>query len=155
MPDSVGWKSKEEQSQHTTGSSTCKSSRREAFDGNCSGSENLTLAIPSPHSIPCRHGNPAGITTRGVGMDPTRGASLYSGAGSACGDLDIHGPRLTEAGRHVAGTAAPDVTEFFPPPVERSAPASTSTSPPGATPSWRATGPSWRYAHPDTCRRSR
>src|SRR5207248_9107781 len=84
---------------------------------NCSGSENLTLAIPSPHSIPCRHGTPAGITTRGVGMDPTRGASLYSGAGSACGDLDIHGPRLTAAGRHVAGTAAPDVTEFFPPPV--------------------------------------
>src|SRR5881394_3029535 len=122
---------------------------------NCSGSENLTLAIPSPHSIPCRHGNPAGMTTRGVGMDSTRGASLYSGAGSACGDLDIHGPRLTAAGRHVAGTAAPDVTEFFPPPVERSAPASTSTSPSGATPSWRATGPSWRYAHPDTCGRSR
>ena len=32
MPGSVGWKSKEEQSQHATGSSTCKSSRREAFD---------------------------------------------------------------------------------------------------------------------------
>src|SRR5437868_8403058 len=133
----------------TSGSTRCARKR------NCSGSENLTLAIPSPHSMPCRHGNPAGITTRGVGMDPTRGASLYSGAGSACGDLDIHGPRLTAAGRHVAGTAAPDVTEFFPPPVERSAPASTSTSPSGATPSWRATGPSWRYAHPDTCGRSR
>src|SRR5262249_51016350 len=123
--------------------------------GNRSGSENLTLAIPSPHSIPCRHGNPAGITTRGVGMDPTRGASLYSGAGSACRDLDIHGPRLTGAGWHVAGTAAPDVTEFFPPPIERSATASTSTSPAGATPSWRSTGPSWLYAHPDTCGRSR
>jgi len=79
---------------------------------NRTGSENLTLAIPSPHSIPWRHGNPAGITTGGVGMDPTRGASLYSGAGSGCGDLDIHGPRVTGAGRHVAGTAAPDVTEF-------------------------------------------
>jgi hypothetical protein len=88
-------------------------------------------------------------------MAPTRGASLYAGAGSACGDLDIHGPRLPGAGRHVAGTAAPDVTAFFPPPVERSAPASTSTSPAGATPSWRATGPSWRDAHPDTCGRSR
>src|SRR5215471_14838879 len=65
---------------------------------NRTGSENLTLAIPSPHSIPWHHGNPAGITTRGVGMDPTRGASLYSGAGSACGDLDIHGPRVTGAG---------------------------------------------------------
>src|SRR5262245_40533712 len=125
------------------------------LEGNRSGSENLTLAIPSLHSIPCRHGNPAGITTRGVGMDPTRGASLYSGAGSACGDLDIHGPRLTRAGRHVAGTAAPDVTECFPPPIERSATASTSTSPAGATPSWWSTGPSWLYAHPDTCGSSR
>src|SRR5215470_8783675 len=122
---------------------------------NRTGSENLTLAIPSPHSIPWHHGNPAGITTRGVGMDPTRGASLYSGAGSACGDLDIHGPRVTGAGRHVAGTAAPDVTEFFPPPIERSATASTSTSPTGSTPSWRSTGPSWLYAHPDTCGRRR
>src|SRR5215475_11439250 len=32
MPVNVVWKSKEEQSQHATGSSTCKSSRREAFD---------------------------------------------------------------------------------------------------------------------------
>ena len=58
------------------------------------------------------------MTTRGVGMDPTRGTSLYSGAGSACGDLDLHGPRLTGAGRHVAGTAESAVTEFFPPPIE-------------------------------------
>src|SRR5262249_40813378 len=123
--------------------------------GNRTGSENLTLAIPSPHSIPWHHGNPAGITTRGVGMDPTRGASLYSGAGSACGDLDIHGPRVTGAGRHVAGTAAPDVTQFFPPPIDRPATASTSTSPTGSTPSWRSTGPSWLYAHPDTCGRRR
>ena len=40
--------------------------------GTRSGSENLTLAIPSPHSIPCRHGNTACITTRGVGTDPTQ-----------------------------------------------------------------------------------
>src|SRR5262249_37694676 len=123
--------------------------------GNRSGSENLTLAIPSSHSIPWRHGNPAGITTRGVGMDPTRGTSLYSGAGSACGDLDIHGPRLTGTGRHIAGPAAPDVTEFFPPPIERSTTASTSTSPTGSTPSWRSTGPSWLYTHPATGGRSR
>jgi hypothetical protein len=32
MSANVGWKSKEAQSQHATGSSTCKSSRREAFD---------------------------------------------------------------------------------------------------------------------------
>src|SRR2546422_4249067 len=29
----------------------------DSFKGNRSGSENLTLAIQSPHSIPCRHGN--------------------------------------------------------------------------------------------------
>src|SRR5712691_7408991 len=86
--------------------------------GNRSRSENIPLALPSPHSIPCHHGNTACITTRGVGMDPARGTSLYSGAGSACGDLDLHSPRLTGAGRHVAGTAESDVTEFFPPPIE-------------------------------------
>src|SRR5262249_35683569 len=32
MPGSVEWKSKEAQSRHETGSSTCRSSRREAFD---------------------------------------------------------------------------------------------------------------------------
>src|SRR5712691_3622170 len=120
-------------------------------DSNRSGSENLPLAIPSPHSIPCRHGNTACITPRGVGTDPTRGASLYSGAGSACGDLDLHGPRLAGAGRHVAGTAESDVTAFVPPSIERSAPAATSTSAAGATPSWRSTGPSWLYPHPDPC----
>jgi hypothetical protein len=102
-----------------------------ALQGNRSASENLTLAIWSPYGLPCRHGNTVCITTRGVGTDPTRGASLYSGAGSTCGDLDLHGPRLTGAGLHVAGTAEPDVTEFFPPPIERFAPASTSKPPPG------------------------
>src|SRR5262245_13928506 len=52
--------------------------------GNRSGSENLTLAIQSPHSIPCHHGNTACIPPRGVGTDPIRSASLYSGTGSAC-----------------------------------------------------------------------
>src|SRR5205085_12121912 len=98
---------------------------------------------------------PAGVTIRVGGMGPTRFPRLHSGAGSARADFDIHGQRITAAGRHVAATPAPDVTEFFPPPVERSAPASTSTPPSGATPSWQATGPSWRYAHPDTCGRSR
>ena len=32
MPANVVWKSKEAQSRHETGSSTCRSSRREAFD---------------------------------------------------------------------------------------------------------------------------
>src|SRR5438132_12882850 len=96
---------------------------------NRSASENLTLAIWSPYGIPCRHGNTVCITTRGLGTDPTRGASLYSGAGSACGDFDLHGPHRTGAGRHVAGTAPPDFTEFFPPSIERSAPASTSHPP--------------------------
>src|SRR5467141_3456303 len=45
-------------------------------------SENLTLAIWSPYGIPCRHGNTAGMITRGVGTDPTRSASLYAGTRS-------------------------------------------------------------------------
>src|SRR5215470_2983296 len=53
--------------------------------GNRSGSENLTLAIQSPHSLPCHHGNTACIPSRGVGTDPIRSASPYSGTGSACG----------------------------------------------------------------------
>src|SRR2546425_3323719 len=112
---------------------------------NRSASENLMLAIRSPYGIPCPHGNTVCITPRGVGTDPTRGASLYSGAGSACGDLDIHGPRLPGAGQHVAGTAEPDFPEFFPPPIERSAPASTSESSAGAAPSRRSTGPPGPY----------
>ena len=63
---------------------------------NCSGSENLLLVIQSPYGILCHHGNITGIPTRGVGTNPTQSASLYSGAGSACGDYGIHGPYLTE-----------------------------------------------------------
>jgi hypothetical protein len=42
-----------------------------AGTSNRTGSENLTLAITSRHGVPCRHGNPACIITRGVGTDPT------------------------------------------------------------------------------------
>jgi len=35
--------------------------------------------------------------------------------GLACRDTDYHGPYLTGAGRYLAGTAAPDLTVFFPP----------------------------------------
>src|SRR5215211_4943287 len=87
-----------------------------AVQCNRSGSENLTLAMPSPYGIPCRHGNTACIPPRGVGTDPTRSASLYSGAGSACGDLGIHGLRLPGASPHVTGTAEPNLTEFLTPP---------------------------------------
>ena len=69
---------------------------------NRSGSANLPLAISSPYGIPCRHGNTTYITTRGVGTDPTRSASLYSGTRSACGDHGIYGPYLTGAGRYLA-----------------------------------------------------
>src|SRR5215510_5071763 len=51
---------------------------------NRSGSENLTVSIQSPHSKPLHHWNPACIPPRGVGTDPIRSASLYSGTGSAC-----------------------------------------------------------------------
>ena len=36
---------------------------------------------------------------------------------------------LTEAGRHVARTAEPDLAEFFPPPIERSAPDAAAAAP--------------------------
>ena len=84
-------------------------------------SENLILASTAARGVPCRHGNTACIPARGVGTDPTRSASLYSGAGSVSGNLGIHGPRLTGAGPHVTGTAKPNLTEFFTPPFERPA----------------------------------
>ena len=50
-------------------------------------SENFILAITAARGGPCHYGNAACITARGVGMDPTRSASLYSGTGSVAGDL--------------------------------------------------------------------
>ena len=47
---------------------------------NRTGSENLTLAIPSPYGVLCRHGNPGGPTTRHLGTHTTRSPSLYWGA---------------------------------------------------------------------------
>ena len=129
--------------------------RKWCAERNCSGSENLTLAIQSPYGIPCRHGNTACIITRGVGTDPTRSANLYSGAGSACRDLGIHGPRLPGAGPPVTGTAEPNLTEFFPSTFERSATAWTAMSPSESSTSRRATGSPWPYTNADTDGRSR
>ena len=50
--------------------------RKRLYKRNRSGCENVTLAIISPHGVPCRHGNTAYMTTRGMGTDPTRSASL-------------------------------------------------------------------------------
>jgi nucleotidyltransferase-like protein len=47
---------------------------------NRSGSENFTLAMPSPYGILCRHGNTGGPTPRHLGMHTTRSPSLYWGA---------------------------------------------------------------------------
>src|SRR6266849_6316114 len=126
---------------------------RDLFENRCqfrnrSGSENLTLAIISPHDIPCRHGNTACIITRGMGTDPTRSASLYSGTRSACGDLRGH-----DAG--VASTAEPDLAELLPPTIKRLAPQRAATPSSEYTPSWWSTGPSWPYPHPRACGRSR
>jgi hypothetical protein len=44
---------------------------------NRSGSENLTLAIPFPYGIPCRHGNASGPITQHLGTHTTRSPSLY------------------------------------------------------------------------------
>src|SRR5262245_32052049 len=94
---------------------------------NRSGSDNLTLAIQSPHSLLCRHGNTTCIPPRGVGTDPIRSASLYSGTGSACGSIGGHGTGITRAQPHVTGAAPPNLAEFFTSPVERSATTRTST----------------------------
>jgi hypothetical protein len=123
--------------------------------GNRSGSENLLLVIQSPYGILCHHGNITSITTRGVGTNPTRSASLYSGAGSPCGDHGIHGPHLTGAEPHVTGPAVPKLPEFLTPTIERSATAQTGTSPSESATSRRTTGSPWPYAHPDPGGRSR
>jgi len=122
--------------------------RKPSPRGNRSGCENLTLAIISPRGVPCRHGNTACIITRGVGADPTRSASLYSGTRSACGDCRRH-----DAG--VARTAEPDLAELLTPPIKRPAPPRATPPSSEYPPSWWSTGPSWLYAHPDTCGRSR
>ena len=131
-------------------------SRSEAtyFQRNCSGSENLLLVIQSLYGILCHHGNITGIPTRGVGTNPTQSASLYSGAGSACGDYGIHGPYLTGAGPHVTGPAAPNLSAFLTPTFERSSTAQTGTSPSESAKSGRTTGSPWPYSHPDTGGRS-
>ena len=94
-----------------------------------SASENFMVAMTSVRGVPCRHGQTSSITTGHLGADSTRSASLYSDAGRTCRDFDDHGPRLTETGRHVARTAAPDLAEFFPPPIERPAPDPASAAP--------------------------
>src|SRR2546427_7209956 len=94
------------------------------YQRNRSGSENLTLAIQSPHSIPYRHGNTACHTPRHVGTAPARSASLYSGTGSACGGIGGHGACVTRAQPRLAGAAAPDLTELLASPCERPAPCS-------------------------------
>ncbi len=125
-----------------------------AADRNRSGSENFTLAIQSPHSIPCHHGNTACIPPRGVGTDPIRSASLYSGTGSACGGIGGHGAGVTRAQPRVTGAAQPNLAAFFTSPFERSATTRTSTPSSEEAPSRRSTGAPWPYAPPDPCGRS-
>lgn len=105
--------------------------------------------------VPCRHGNTACITARGVGTDLTRSANPYAGAGSVSGDLGVHGPRLTGAGPHVTGTAAPNLPAFLPPTFERPATARTATSPSASSTSRRTTGAPWPDANAETCGRRR
>ena len=98
--------------------------------GNRLGSENLTLAIQSPHNIPCRHGNtPCHNTPRHLGTAPARSASLYADTGSACGGLGGHGTGVTRAQPRIAGAAAPNLTELLTSPGERPTPKRTATSP--------------------------
>ena len=120
---------------------------------NRSGSDNLTLAIRLPQSIPCYHGNTTGIPPRGVGTDPIRSASLYSGTGSTAGGIGSHGAGVTRAQPHVAGAADPNLAEFFTSPFERSATTRTSTPSSESAPSRWSTGAPWPYANPDPCGR--
>jgi Rubredoxin-like zinc ribbon domain (DUF35_N) len=119
--------------------------------GNRSGSENLTLAVQSPHSLPCHHGNTACIPSRGVGTDPIRSASPYSGPGNACGGIGGQGAGATRAQPHITGAAQPNVAEFFTSPVERSATTGTSTPSSESAPSRWSTGAPWPYSHPAAC----
>ena len=52
---------------------------RGILQGNRSGSENLTLAIPSPYGVSCRHGNTGCPPTGHLGMHTTR-SQAYIGA---------------------------------------------------------------------------
>src|SRR5262252_2873936 len=96
----------------------------------------------SPHGVPCRHGHTACIITRGVETDPSRSASLYSGARSTCGDLGRHGA-------DVARTAASELAELLTPPIKRPAPPRATPPSSESPPSGWSTGPSWPYAYPD------
>src|SRR5713101_9897257 len=113
---------------------------------NRSGSENLTLAIQSPYSIPWRHGNTACHTPRHVGTAPARSASLYSGTGSACGGIGGHGAGVTRAQPRLAGAAEPDLAELPPPTIKRPAPQRAATPSSESAPSRRSTGAPWPYA---------
>ena len=122
---------------------------------NRSGYENLTLAITSRPGVPCRHGNTAGIITRGVGTDPTRSTSLYSSAGSTGRDVGIHGLHLPRAGPYITRAAEPDLTELLPSAVERSTLSRTSTTASESATPWWSTGSSWLYPPPAPCGSSR
>src|SRR5439155_15800198 len=89
---------------------------------NRSGCQNLTLAIKASPVVPSSYGHASRITSRDLGPDTTRSPSLYWDACSTCGSFGGHG-----AG--VAGAAPPNLTKFLTPSFERSATASTSTSP--------------------------
>jgi hypothetical protein len=119
---------------------------------NRSGCQNLTLALhPSP-VVPSGYGNASRIPSRALGSAPAQSPSLSSGAGSACGDQDCHGPYLTGADPHVPGTAAPNLPACLTSTCERSAPAQTARAPSESSPSRRTTRAPWPYSHPKPCR---
>ena len=112
-------------------STAAELARQCSATGNRSCSQNLALAITTCYGVPCRHEHASLIIPGTLGTGPTRSPRLYEGIGrasslyrraeSARGHLGSHG-----AG--VAGTAQPDVAEFFTSPFERSATTRPSTS---------------------------
>src|SRR2546426_11501480 len=93
---------------------------------NHSGCQNITLAIKASPVVPSGYGHASRITSSDLGPDHTRSPGLYSGTGSACGDLRGHGAGVTGAELHVTGAAEPNLTQFFTSAVERPTPSRTS-----------------------------
>jgi hypothetical protein len=112
-----------------------------------SGCQNITLAITPCNGVPCRDGYAPLNTPGTLGTDSTRHPSRHCVARRAGADFDVHGPPLTRAGAHGRGAAHPNLPQLVTPAGERSAPASTSSTSCGETPSRRSTGAPWPDAY--------
>jgi hypothetical protein len=88
------------------------------FSGNRSGCENLGLAIPSPSSLPCGHGNTGSLNTRHLGAYPARSAGLYWDPRIASVGLGGEGASFGGAKRYVTRATEPDLAQLLASAVE-------------------------------------